>query len=86
MGGHVKPILLPEREWLAARSAVEPDLTLRALLAELQGRDVKVRYGALWLPFEREGISFKKTVHASEQDRPAIARRRAQWRKYQGRL
>jgi transposase len=25
-------------------------------------------------------------VHASEQDRPWIARRRAQWRKYQGRL
>jgi transposase len=24
-------------------------------------------------------------VHASEQDRPAIARRRAQWKKYQGR-
>jgi transposase len=28
----------------------------------------------------------KKTLFASEQDRPAIARRRAQWKKYQGRL
>jgi transposase len=28
----------------------------------------------------------KKTVHASEQERPDVARRRAQWKKYQGRL
>src|SRR5206468_8720928 len=28
----------------------------------------------------------KKSLHASEQDRPDVARRRAQWKKYQGRL
>src|ERR1043165_3723308 len=28
----------------------------------------------------------KKTLHASEQDRPDIARRRQRWKKYQGRL
>jgi transposase len=28
----------------------------------------------------------KKTLFAAEQDRPGIARRRAQWKKYQGRL
>lgn len=33
----------------------------------------------------RSGAS-KKTVTASEQDRPDIARRRAQWKKYQGRI
>ena len=27
--------------------------------------------------------ALKKTVHASEQDRPDVARRRAQWRRYQ---
>jgi transposase len=36
--GHRKPILLPEREWLLARMAAEPDLTLRGLLAELAER------------------------------------------------
>jgi hypothetical protein len=41
---------------------------------------------ALWLFLEREGLSFKKSLFASEQDRPAIARRRMQWRKYQNRL
>jgi hypothetical protein len=28
----------------------------------------------------------KKSLQASEQDRPDVARRRTQWRKYQGRL
>ncbi len=28
----------------------------------------------------------KKSLHASEQDRPDVARRRARWQKYQGRL
>jgi transposase len=60
MGGHRKPVLLPERAWLHARLAAEPDLTLRALLAELAERGVKASYGALWLFLEREGLSFKK--------------------------
>ena len=60
LGGHRKPVLLPEREWLHARLAAEPDLTLRALLAELAERGVRASYGALWLFLEREGLSFKK--------------------------
>ncbi len=31
-------------------------------------------------------LVLKKSLHASEQDRPDVARRRAQWKKYQGRL
>ena len=60
IGGHRKPVLLPEREWLHARLTAEPDLTLRALLAELHIRGVKASYGALWLFLQREGLSFKK--------------------------
>jgi transposase len=60
VGGHRKPVLLPERAWLHARLSAEPDLTLRALLAELHDRGVKASYGALWLFLEREGLSFKK--------------------------
>jgi transposase len=33
-----------------------------------------------------KGSVSKKSLHASEQDRPDVARRRAQWKKYQGRL
>lgn len=60
LGGYRKPVLLPEREWLLARVAAEPDLTLRGLLADLADREVKASYGALWLFLEREGLSFKK--------------------------
>ena len=62
MGGYVKPKLIAEREWLAARIAAEPDVTLRGLLAELHERGIEVGYGALWRHFAREGISFKKNA------------------------
>ena len=59
---------------------------LRAVVAELAGRGTPARYGAVWRFFAREGISFKKSRHASEQDRLDIARRRARWKMHQGRL
>jgi transposase len=60
MGGHRPYALAGEREWLLARIAASPDLTLRALLAELADRGVTVSYFAVWHFFEHEGISFKK--------------------------
>jgi transposase len=75
-----------ERDWLLARIAAVPDVTLRGLLSELAARGVKVSYGSVWRFFEFEGISFKKTVHASEQDRPDVARRRVRWKTHQGKL
>jgi transposase len=60
MGGHRRPILLSEREWLLARLSVAPDLTVRGLLRELGDRDVKVSYGALWAFLAAEGLTFKK--------------------------
>ena len=86
VGGRRPFALAGERSWLLARIAEEPDLTLRAIAAELAERGIRVSYFAVWHFFEHEGISFKKSLHASEQDRPDVARRRAQWKKYQGRL
>jgi transposase len=86
MGGHRPHRLADRRDWLLARIAEKPDLTLRAIKAELGDAGVRVSYGALWAFFAREGITFKKSLHASEQDRPDIARRRERWKKYQGRL
>ncbi len=48
MGGRRRLVLLPQREWLLARIAAAPDLTVRAVRAELQERGVKVSYGAVW--------------------------------------
>jgi transposase len=60
MGGHRRPILLTERDWLLARLSVAPDLTIRGLLSELGDRGVKVSYGALWAFLAAAGLTFKK--------------------------
>ena len=62
MGGHRRPILLAERNWLLARLSVAPDLTIRGLLGELGDRGVKVSYGALWAFLAAEGLTFKKNT------------------------
>jgi hypothetical protein len=69
-----------------ARIAKKPDLTLRAVMAELAARGIAASYGAVWGFLASEGITFKKSLHASEQDRAAVARRRARWKQHQGRL
>ena len=60
MGGRKPYALAGERDWLLRRVAEKPDITLRALHAELADRGIMVSYFAVWHLFEREGISFKK--------------------------
>ena len=60
MGGRRPYLLANERDWLLARLAEKPDLTLHALLAELAQRGVRVSCDTLWRFLRREGISFKK--------------------------
>src|SRR5690242_5149679 len=60
MGGHRPHRLASRRDWLLGRIAEKPDLTLRAIRAELAADGVTVSYGALWGFFAREGITFKK--------------------------
>jgi transposase len=86
MGGHRRRVLLGERDWLLARIAEKPDLTLRAVLAELTGRGMVVSYGAVWSYFASEGITFKKKP---ARQRAGSARRRPAarpWKQHQGRL
>lgn len=58
---------------------------IRGLVAELAGRGLKVDYHSVWDFVHAEKLSFKKAWLA-ERDRPEVARRRAQWAKYQGRI
>ena len=60
VGGRRPYALAGERDWLLARLAEKPDITLRALGAELAARGIKVSHFAVWHFFEHEGISFKK--------------------------
>lgn len=77
MGGHRRPILLSEREWLLARLSAAPDLTLRGLRSELGDRGVKVSYGALWAFIAAQGLTFKKN---SVRQRARTPRRSAKAR------
>jgi transposase len=60
VGGRRPFALAGERAWLLARLAEKPDITLRALGAELAARGIKVSHFAVWHFFVHEGISFKK--------------------------
>ncbi|MGA7940218.1 MAG: IS630 family transposase [Bradyrhizobium sp.] len=86
MGGHKpKKISGKHRDWLLERTRAR-DFTLRGLVAELAERGLKVDYRSVWEFVHAENLSFKKSVVASERDRPDVARRRAQWQKYQGQI
>jgi transposase len=62
------------------------DFTIRGLVAEFAERGLKVDYRSVWNFLHAEKLSFKKTLVASERDRPDVARKQAQWKKYQGRI
>jgi len=60
MGGHRPLVLAGDRDWLLGRIAEQPDLTLRAIRAELAERGVVVSYDAVWRFYLRQGVTFKK--------------------------
>jgi len=62
MGGHRPCKLRDERDWLLARLAEKPDLTLHALLDELRERGTVVSCDTLWRFLKREEITFKKNL------------------------
>jgi len=60
MGSRMVRSLASQRDWLLARIAEKPDVTLRALVAELNERAITTSYGSVWRLLRDEDISFKK--------------------------
>ena len=60
MGGKRPVLLAGQRAFILDRIETVPNLSLRALVAELAERGVVVSYGAVWTFMHREGLSFKK--------------------------
>ncbi|MBR0684366.1 IS630 family transposase [Bradyrhizobium manausense] len=86
-GGDRRSVLKPHRDWLLELRRKENDLTLDAIAERLLRRHgVEADKSMLSRFFAGEGISFKKTVHASEQDRPDVVERRQAWRGAQASL
>ncbi len=80
IGGHKKRTLSGEiADWLRARMRGSA-FTLRGLVVELAERGVKTQARAVWVFAHAEGLSFKKTLVASEQTRPDVARKRTRWK------
>jgi putative transposase len=77
MGGRRPFALAAERDFVLRRLTEKPDITLRALGAELAERGVNVSYFAVWHFCKREGLTFKKNA---ARQRAGSARRRPKTR------
>ena len=60
MGGRRPVLLAGQRAFILDRINQVPNISLRALAAELEDRGIVVSYGAVWTFVHREGLSFKK--------------------------
>ena len=60
IGGHRKPLLEGQEDWLRARMLQSTHVTLKQVRAELAERGLVVSHGALWNFVTRLGLSFKK--------------------------
>jgi transposase len=76
--GHSRSPLEKHKQWLLDLVATEPDLTLDEICARLRAqKKQKAGIGSIWRFYDRHHITFKKTLHAAEQDRPDVAADRA---------
>ena len=63
IGGHRRPKLKGDTgDWLLARLAEKPDLTMRALAAELADRGVHVVHDTVWRFVRKAGQTVKKNA------------------------
>jgi transposase len=61
IGGRRRAVLTGEAgDWLLRRLAEKPDLTMRALTAELAGRGIRVAHDKVWRFVRRAGKTVKK--------------------------
>lgn len=60
MGSRQARSLAAQRDWMLARIAAKPDVTLRELVSELEARSIPTSYRSVWRLLSDEGISFKK--------------------------
>lgn len=59
-GRRLSPITPAAADWLRARLAAKPDLTMRALAAELRQLGTAVTHDTVWRFVRREGLTVKK--------------------------
>ena len=75
------------REMILSVIKVKPDMTL-VQIAEMLEAETGASFApsSVWRFLDRHAITFKKTAHAAEQDRPDVAAAREAWRELAPRL
>ena len=77
--GHCHSPLEQHEQWLLDLVTAEPDLTLDEIGTRLAStKKLKVGRTSVWRFYDRHRITFKKTLHAAEQNRPDVAAARAE--------
>jgi transposase len=62
MGGHRKRLLEPHRALVIGRMRAVPDITLKALVAELAEQGIRTSPVSVWRLVRSEGLRFKKNA------------------------
>ena len=83
MGGYKRSPLDSHVDLIVELITEQSDLTVEEIRSALRERGIRTGHGSVRRFFDRHGISFKKPVLASEQDRADVAAARQQWRKDQ---
>jgi transposase len=73
MGGKRPVLLAGRRAWILQRVKMNPDLSIRGLMADLAEEGTMASYGAVWTFLHRQGLSHKKK-HARPRTGPARRR------------
>jgi transposase len=79
IGGHRRPRVAEMESVLRAWIEPGPDLALSELSERLAKQGVLIEPGALWHQLNRWNLTFKKTLHASEQEREDLQQGRQAW-------
>jgi transposase len=66
--------------------AEQPDLTLDEIVAAMRKQRIPGSRTAVWRFFERNNVTVKKSLRATEQERADVARARRRWIRKQGLL
>lgn len=80
IGGHHRSRVAEKESLLRRWIEQEPGLSLAELCERLAGQGVAIKIGALWHQLNKWNLTFKKTLHASEQGREDVQRARKSWR------
>src|SRR5277367_3765683 len=78
-GGWRYSKLDPHRAFLERRVAEKPDITMTELAGEFAAIGVQIDQASLSRWYRRNGYRYKKSLLASEQDRPDVAAARHEW-------